>query len=300
MLAHPHLFASAVVRWMPSSLHECLIELFRADLHLIETLAAPALGIPPGGLGALHAIDATLTDPRPVERRADLAILSEHGPAFILEVQLAVDPDKRWTWPSYAALTRDRLRRDVVLVVLTLQPAVAAWARTPIRLDPMGSALRPLVIGPQEIPLITDPAQACAHPEQLVLAAIAHGQGPQGVAIAGVAATAIRQLDDDRARTYTDLILNALGTAARAALEAALFENYEYQSELFRKLVSQGRQEGRQEAATLILLDILRHRHIAISDAARTQIAAAPSAETLQRYITRALTASSLDEVLID
>jgi hypothetical protein len=121
---------------MPSSLHEALVHLFRANLRLIEVLTAPILQLPPGGLGELRVLDANLTDARPLERRADLAILPSVGPAFIVEVQLAIDATKRWTWPSYSALTRDRLRRDVVLVVITLKEGVADWAREPILLDP--------------------------------------------------------------------------------------------------------------------------------------------------------------------
>ena len=173
---------------MPSSLHEALIHLFRANLRLIEVLTAPLLGLPPGGLGELRIEDANLTDPRPLERRADLAILPSVGPAFIVEVQLAVDATKRWTWPSYTALTRDRLRRDVVLVVVTLKAAVAEWAREPVPLDPLGSRLCPLVIGPAQIPLTVDPAVARASPEQLVLSALAHGEGPAGEDIARLTA----------------------------------------------------------------------------------------------------------------
>jgi cytochrome c len=58
---------------------------------------------------------------------------------------------------------------------------VADWAKSPILLDPLGSRLCPLVIGPAQIPLVSDVATACAHPEQLVLSALAHGKGPDGL-----------------------------------------------------------------------------------------------------------------------
>ena len=293
---------------MPSTLHEALIALFRANLRLIELLTAPLLPLPAEGLGELRTEEANLTEVRPVERRADLAILSANGPAFVLEVQLAMDSAKRWTWPAYAALSRDRLRRDVILVVLTLEAGVADWARTPIRLDPLGSQLCPLVIGPEQIPLITDLAQARAAPEQLVLSALAHGEGPAGVDIARTTAAVAPFLDEERGRFYIDLVSSALGPVARAVLEAAMFENYEYRSELFRRLVAQGKAEGKAEgraegahiALTEAILGLLRARNIPIDATAQARVDALPDAAAQLRCINRALTATSLDELLGD
>ncbi len=309
---------------MPSALHESMIELFRVDPHLIEALAGPLLGLSPGDLGALSTEDANLSDARPVERRADLAIVSERGLAFVIEAQLSVDSDKRWTWPAYAVLARDRFRHEVVLVVLTLNPTVADWAKSPILLDPLGSRLCPLVIGPAQIPLVSDVATACAHPEQLVLSALAHGKGPDGLALARAAAAAAPLLDEDRGRFNMDHISDALGPVARAALEAAMFENYEYRSELFRSLVNQGRAEGEAQGVVrgkiegkiegriegkiegevlglrTAIVEVLRRRQIPIDAPAQNQLAVVTDAPTLMRFLNRAVTASTLDEVLKD
>jgi hypothetical protein len=287
---------------MPSSLHEALVHLFRANLRLIEVLTAPILQLPPGGLGELRVLDANLTDARPLERRADLAILPSVGPAFIVEVQLAIDASKRWTWPSYTALTRDRLRRDVVLVVITLKAGVADWAREPILLDPLGSRLCPLVIGPAQIPLTLDPAVARASPEQLVLCALAHGEGPAGEDIARLTAAVVPLLDVERGRFYIDFVSAALGPAARAVLESAMFENYEYRSELFQRLVAQGRAEGKAEgrAETLVeaVVEVLRGRHIPFDESDKARLAAVTDPAALLGLLHRALAATSFDEVL--
>lgn len=285
---------------MLSSLHESVIELFRIDLRLIEALLGPRLGLGPGRLGALSTLDSALTDPRPIERRADLAILPEHGPAFIIEVQLSKDADKRWSWPSYVALTRDRLRREVLLVVIALDPDVARWAARPIPLDSLGSVLRPVVIGPDEIPVLTDPVVALAHPEQLVLSALVHGGSDRGPAIAAAAAVAVPQLDVDRARTYSDLIFSALGPEARAALEAALFEKYEYQSDFFRRFINEGKAEGQREGALRALLAVLRARNMPVSPEAMARIEAVPDADTLLTLLNRAIFAASVEEALSD
>ncbi len=289
---------------MPSSLHESVIELFRVELRLIETLVGPHLDLGPEGLGALSTLDSALTDPRPIERRADLAILPERGPAFIVEVQLSKDADKRWSWPSYVALTRDRLRREVLLVVIALDPDVARWAARPIRLDSHGSVLRPVVIGPDEIPVLTDPVVALAHPEQLVLSALVHGRSDQGPAIAAAAAVAMTQLDVDRARTYSDLIFSALGPEARAALEAALFEKYEFQSDFFRRFINEGKaegqREGQREGALRALMAVLRARNMPVSPEAMARIEAVPDADTLLTLLNRAIFAASVEEALAE
>ena len=225
-----------------------------------------------------------------------------------LEVQLRIDPDKLWTWPSYTSVARDRLRRDVVLVVLTLSPTVATWAKKPIPLDPAGSALVPIVIGPTDIPLLTDPALALAHPERLVLSALVHGKGPAGAAIAETAAGVVAQLDDDRARPYTDLILNALGNSARAALEAALLQNYVYQSDFAKKYIAmgvaegeaKGKAEGKAEGVAQSLIAVLQSRGLQPDVAAMARIESTEDTATLLRWLNRALRASSVEEVLAD
>ena len=195
-----------------------------------------------------------------------------------------------------------------MLVVLTLSTSVATWAASPIPLDPLGSRLCPLVIGPAQIPLVSDVATARAHPERLVLSALAHGKGPDGLVLAHVAAATAPLLDEDRGRFYMDLITDALGPAARAALEAAMFENYEYRSELFRSLVNQGRAEGVAEGKAegevqglrTAIVEVLRLRQLPIDEASHARLAAATDAPTLMRYLNRAVTAATLDEVLKD
>ena len=177
---------------------------------------------------------------------------------------------------------------------------MAAWARAPIRLDALGSTLAPLVIGPTDIPLLTDPAEALAHPERLVLSALAHGKGPAGPDIAAAAAEVVPRLDDDRARPYTDLILNALGASARATLEAALLQNYEYKSDFAKKYIAIGVAEGKAEGVAQSLLAVLRSRGLHPNAAELGKIEATEDAATLLRWLNGALRAGSVEEALAD
>jgi hypothetical protein len=151
------------------------------------------------------------------------------------------------------------------------------------------------------VPIVTDPAEAARRPELAVLSVLAHGETEQGATIAGALLPVLEGLDDDRARFYYDLVYNSLNAAARRALEA-MMKGYEYQSDFAKKYVEQGRTEGRTEGRAEgeahALLTALRVRGIAVPDAARERILAQKDPEQLDRWLEKAVVATSLVEVL--
>ena len=177
------------------------------------------------------------------------------------------------------------------LLVVAPDSAVAAWCAEPIEIGVPDFVLRPPVLRRNDIPVVTDPAEAARRPELGVLSAMAHGETEQGATIAGAVLPAIRGLDDDRARFYYDLVYNSLNEAARRALEA-MMKGYEYQSDFAKKYVAEG--EARA------LLTALRVRGIAVSDAARERILAQGDVKQVERWLERAIVASSLAEVFED
>ena len=160
---------------------------------------------------------------------------------LIVEVQLGIDAGKRFTWPEYAMGARAMHRCPVGLLVVAPDPDVAAWCAEPIETGIPGFVLRPPVLRRAAVPVVTDPAEAARRPELAVLSAMAHGETEQGAAIAAAVLPAIRELDDERARFYGDLVYNSLNEAARRALEA-MMKGYEYQSDFAKKYVAQGRE----------------------------------------------------------
>ncbi len=176
-----------------------------------------------------------------------------------------------------------------------------------------------LVAGPGAIPVILGPQEAGKGPELAVLSAMAHGR-TAGLAPALMEAvvTSARGLDEERFRFYVDLTLSAMGRSARSALEAMMQSgNYQYQSELVRKLVAQGRQEGRQEGRQqgrqqgrqegqqegrlegerIAILDVLDARGLVVSDAARKKVMACTELEQLKGWLRGAATARSVQEL---
>jgi len=291
---------------MPSIAHEVLVDLFKNRPVLAAELLAEGLDValPAYAKARLASID--LTQVQPVEYRADAVVVlldDEDDPVqvIIVEVQLATDPRKRFSWPAYVAVSRAIHGCPSDLLVLAPDPAVAAWCAEPIETGARGFVLSPCVLHPGDVPLVTDREEAASRPELAVLSALTHGKGEQGGAIAAAVLLAVQDLDDDRARLYYDLVYNSLNTAARRVLEE-LMKGYEYQTDFARKYVAQGRVEGRAEGraeeAARNLLTVLRVRGIAVPDAVREHILAQKDPERLERWLEKAAVAASVNAVL--
>jgi hypothetical protein len=290
---------------MTSMAHETLVDLFRNRPSLGPELLSEALGVPLPAYTEARSVSIDLTQVQPAEYRADVVVVLLDGDVpiwvLIVEVQLGVDPRKLWSWPEYTTGARAFHRCPVGLLVVAPDPAVAAWCAQPIEIAIPGFVLCPPVLGREAVPVVTDPAEAARRPELAVLSAMAHGEGPQGAAIAAAVMPAIRALDDDRARFYGDLVLNSLDAAARRALEA-MMKGYEYQSDFAKKYYGQGRDdgraEGRAEGEAHALLTVLRSRGITVPDAARERILSEKDPARLERWLERAGTSASVDEVI--
>ena len=215
---------------------------------------------------------------------------------LIIEVQLGIDPRKRFTWPEYAMGARAARGCSVGLLVIAPDPDVAAWCREPIETGIPGFVLRPPVLGHAGVPVVTDPAEAARRPELAVLSAMAHGTSEAGAAIAAALLPALLRRGDEKTKLYHDLVLKSLNEAARRALEA-MMKGYEYQSDFAKMYVAEGREEGREEGERILLLRQLRKR---FGELPVIAIARVESAEValLEQWGDRVLSATSLAEVL--
>jgi hypothetical protein len=296
---------------MPSMAHEILVDLFKNRPSLAAEILVEVLGVslPPYTEARLAATD--LTEIQPAEYRADVVVvlLDRDFPVrvVIVEVQLAVDPRKRLSWPAYVTVSRATHGCPADLLVVAPDPALARWCAEPIEIGVPGFVLRPPVLRRTAVPVVTDIEEAVRRPELGVLSAMAHGDTEEGATIAAAVLPAIRGLDDDRTRLYYDLVYNSLNEAARRALEARM-KGYEYQSDFAKKYVAQGRTEGltegrtegRTEEAARNLLTVLRARGIAVPDPVRERILAQKDPELLESWLEKAAVASSVNAILAE
>ena len=79
--------------------------------------------------------------------RADVAVLllADDVPIWVLivEVQLGIDHQKRYSWPEYTTGSRAKHRCPVGLLVVAPDPLVAALCAEPIEMGISGFVLRP-------------------------------------------------------------------------------------------------------------------------------------------------------------
>ena len=271
--------------------------LFQNCPELAPALLREALGVTLPDYSTVRVESADLTDIVPAEYRADLVVLLVDGKpvlAIVVEVQLAQDDRKLFTWPVYAVGLRARFECPAVVLIVTTEPAVARWARRPITFGP-GASLAPWVVGPDNVPLVTDPEQAATDPELAVLSAMAHGHDDveTAVKIALAAMSGAEHVSDrDQYVLYSDLILSALSGAARKALQM-IPEGYQYQSPLIRESI----EKGRTLEKALSVIEVFEARDISVSEEQRSRILGCSDLEMLSHWHKRAVTAASVDEL---
>jgi hypothetical protein len=287
---------------MPKLSHEALVRLVRAAPEMIVELLQRELGVELPAHARPRITAAELVDLDLAEYRADAVIIigPEDAPteAFVIEVQSDIDVRKRRTWPLYVAGLRARLGCPVTLVVVTLDPRVAAWCAEPIDLGRKRGTILPLVLGPSQIPFIVDHEEARRAPELAVLSVAAHGREPGAEYIAVAALAAVHDLDTDSEVFYPDFIYAVLGEVARAALELIMNKaNYEYQSDFARKYISIGKAEGEARGEARLLLKQLRFKGFSVSPELAARVESCQDLEQLDRWAERVLTATTLDDV---
>lgn len=287
---------------MPTHLHETLVELFRARPTLAAELLTGTLGIEVPLHEQARADPADLPDLLPTEYRADaVVVLVQHDEpvmAVVVEVQLRRDGDKRWSWPVYVSTLRARLRCPVELLVVCPDASIAAWCAAPIRLGGSGSQITPLVLGPELVPVVTDPDQASRMPELAVLSAIAHGGEKNHHAVLGALLSALGTIEEQQAFLYLELVHVALPESARRHLEELMStDTGEELSSLAQWYVKRGETRGKAEGEANAVLAVLEARRIKVPDTTRALIAACQDLVQLDTWVRRAATAATIDEL---
>jgi hypothetical protein len=294
---------------MPKLLHEAVVQLIRSAPEMVVELlrGEPGIELP------LHAparvTSAEFVDLNLAEYRADAVLLlgdpERPSGVIVVEAQSEINARKRRVWPIYLAGARVRYGCPVLLVVIAPDPVVAAWCAEPIDLGHGRCWLHPLVLGPKQIPVITDVEVARRAPELAVLSVAAHGHeaGAEHIALAAIAAC--RDLDNERDLLYPDFVLALLGKLARVALEKIMqarnLGNYEWKSDFCRDLFNggkiEGKAEGKAEGASTLLLRLLRRKFGAVEDEVEARVLACKDVEQLDCWAERVLDANCVADV---
>lgn len=284
---------------MPSLGHNAIVEMFRERPELAPRFLATLfhIDVPPHASAAV--VESSLDQLVPVEFRADLVLELRNAAgrpvlAIVLEVQRDEDPDKKYSWPVYVAVVRARKRCNAIVLVVAPDAHVAAWAAGDIDLGLQRGNVTPLVLGPAVVPEITDPAAAEQEIELSVLSAAAHGNGPGGAAIVQAALVALGRIDREHALAYFQIVYKVLREPMRRALEALSMNRQSEGKETLLPWMEDFIARGRAEA----VLTVLQARGVPVSDAARERIQAEKDHSRLERWLKKAVVATSIVEVL--
>ncbi|SMF16142.1 hypothetical protein [Streptomyces sp. Amel2xC10] len=297
---------------MVSSSHEALHRIFQKDPGLFAR-AARNLGVAfPPPVSATE-LSTDLTETQPLERRVDtlLRMDTEDG-SFLLAVESQGEPDPRKpaSWAYYLSYVYAKYRVPPVLLVVCADRGTAEWAARQVDIGPRqwpALTLRPLVLGPDDVPVIDSPDEAARDIPLTVLSAALHRRDPYADAILNALAKALKDLsadDESTAGTYIELMEQGLGKTPAAEIWRHLMavDLSFFQSETAQKLRAEGREEGREEglveSRAKDILILLAHRGVEVTEADRERIVGCDDLDVLGRWFTRAITATSTAEVL--
>jgi hypothetical protein len=294
---------------MPTREHEFLPELIEHRPALPAQLLEPICPdvLPTFDRARLERKD--LAEYKPTEYRADTVVTLSSGGrrtlGLIVEVQRNQDGAKQWTWPMYVAALRARLKCPVVLLVVCPGRRLSRWCARPIELGHPGFVLHPLVLGPDEVPAVTDPSEADDNVELAVLSAVVHAEDDNRAKIFAAVLHALAKIDTERADSYYHGMLPLLSKDARELLEDMVSATTELKSKLARLYHGKGKTEGRAEGKAegkaegeaRAIFRVLAARGIEVTDDARERITSCTDIDQLDVWVTRAAMVNTIDDL---
>lgn len=311
---------------MPSRRHQALIQLLLEHPALLVELVRRNLGVHlPDDLELVRGPETVRLGYS--DRIADGAVVfrGDRGGAqetIVLEVQLRRDPRKRKAWAIYVVGTWAQLDCPTTLVVVTDSPGVAHWATEPIDIGRGRMVLHPLVLGPEQIDAEPTREEARAWPERLALSVIVHGHKRGSLRLARVALTVARELlasGDERRMVLSDLIVSFIDERVRRTVEAEMsiseghvwFSKWgkaygrmrakavaEGEAKGLMRGLDEGRAEGRAEGLAKALWTVLQGRGLEPTKAQGERIERCKSTKQLEKWLSRALVAETVAEVV--
>ncbi|UXY27749.1 hypothetical protein [Streptomyces sp. HUAS TT20] len=295
---------------MVSSAHEAMHQIFREDPGLLAR-ALPRAGIPFPEPTAIQPLDTDLTEIRPLARRVDTLFrvdtADDGGFLLAIESQGKPDPDKLSSWTYYLAHLYAKYQLPPVLLVVCRDKATASWAAEPVRVGPpvhTSMVVFPLVLGPGNVPAVTDPDEAADDLALAVFSALAHAKDPGLPAILDALAAAVNDTGGETAQGWAEFTELGLGeTPARQLwrnLMTAYTSRFPGRGTLIEETLMEGLVAGRAESRAEDILRILDRRGIEVPEAVRERVTACADLDILGTWFDRALTVVSAEELFAE
>jgi hypothetical protein len=295
---------------MPESeKHAALVELFRRHPGLAARLVQQS-----GRARLPERYTARSADPvfRTKHAADALSLIHDADDVVVLaipvEIQLRIDKEKDFTLPLYAWAARALQHCASRALIVVMSRKVATWARRLVH-DWPDQRVQFIVLGPDDIPRVTDLAEARADPAFAVLSAAIHGEAPDGAPVMRAAAAALMVLPRAQFHKYSSLVFHHLSEPAVDAIIEDIMQTQGHEKQEYaagwkaylRKIEARGeaRGEAKGEARAEykvraeLLLKFLAQREIQVDGSARAQIEACKDIDQLDRWLARVLTATN-------
>ncbi|MEE4541702.1 hypothetical protein V2S66_06920 [Streptomyces sp. V4-01] len=133
----------------------------------------------------------------------------------------AMHRQKHSSWAYYVAYLSAEYRMPPLLLIVCQDEKTARWANKPYHLGaPLWPTLtvRPLVLGPHNMPVITEVAAAAEDIPVAAFSAITHSRHPQADTMLRALSDALRKADPDTADIFKEITELGLGGSPAAGL----------------------------------------------------------------------------------
>ncbi|QFQ97995.1 hypothetical protein F9278_19260 [Streptomyces phaeolivaceus] len=297
---------------MVSSPHEALHRIFQKDPTLLTHALQQVLDVPFPEPREIAAMNIDLTEIEPVERRVDTLLRAETDEGtylLVVESQGKKDEGKRRSWPYYLSYLYTKYHCDPVLIVITQSAATARWAAEPIHLGVRGRpslTVRPLVLGPDNVPVIADERSAKRDVPLAVLSAMTHGKGRKAAAILESLVAALRTIDAESAAVFVQFVDSCLKDPVAQQIWRDLMTDTQYfwrhplAEQTREEGREKGREEGRIEAQVEMIFKTLEWRGIPLPETVRERVAACADRAQLLAWTERAFHATHAEDLFRD
>jgi len=285
---------------MVTARHEAMHRIFHSDPGVFAR-TFKALDIPfPAPVGAA-VLGPDVTEIQPLERRVDSLIRFETADGgwylVVIEAQTRKDPDKPGAWAYYASHLHEKYKVPVVLLVVCQDAATARWAAAPVHFGlPQWQTLsvRPLVVGPNNAPVITSVAEASRDIPLATLSVITHARDPEVGDLLTMLAAALRTTDGKTAQAFAELTELGLGDAPAAQIWSKMMvvDTSFFRSRTSNIIRADGISQG--------VLVALSERGLDFSDEARARIEGCEDPGLLLVWLRRTLRVTRTEDIFED
>ncbi|WP_329066705.1 hypothetical protein [Streptomyces sp. NBC_01429] len=216
-----------------------------------------------------------------------------------IEAQGRRDDDKATSWAYYVAYLQAKYKLPVLLLVVCRDRSTATWAAGPFECGARGwTALstHPLVLGPDNVPVITDASVAARDLGMAAFSAMTHSGSRDAPAILEALARALRATDVKSAEYYGDLLDIGLADSEDREKWRDMMTFVTHfpgrgtlREEAYLEGKAEAKAEAKVEARAEMVLRLLDLRALPVSDDIRARVTDCTDLATLDMWFERAL-----------